>query len=184
MAMNDSEEDGMGFAEDLHSTVAQAALQLNRLTPEQAATPPAPGRWSPIQIIGHLIDSASNNHGRFVRAQLTEDLCFEGYDQEGWVEAQRWAEADWQELVALWEAFNLQIARLMAITPTEALRRPRANHNLDRLAWETVPADQPATLEYFMRDYLGHLKHHLRQIDPDLAGAPELQGGGGGIRRL
>jgi len=38
-----------------------------------------------------------------------------------------------------------------------------------------VPSEEPATLEYFMRDYIGHLRHHLRQIDSALADPPKLQ---------
>ncbi len=40
----------------------------------------------------------------------------------------------------------------------------RRELNLDRVAWQTVSQDDPVTLEYFIRDYIGHMKHHLRQI--------------------
>jgi hypothetical protein len=157
------------YAEDLRRTVIAAAPRLRALTAIEAARPRAPGKWSPKQIIGHLVDSASNNHGRFVRAQLADALRFEGYDQERWVEVQKYREAPWRELVDLWEAFNLHIARVMDAAPEEERTKPRADHVLDRLAWVAVPEGEPTTLEYFMRDYVGHLKHHLRQIDPALA---------------
>ena len=60
------------------------------ISDEAAATPPAPGKWSPKEVIGHLIDSAINNQGRFVRAQLDRNLNFPGYEQEGWVRLQRY----------------------------------------------------------------------------------------------
>ena len=41
----------------------------------------------------------------------------------------------------------------------------RREHTLDRIAWETVPRDEPVTLAYFVRDYINHLAHHLRQVD-------------------
>jgi hypothetical protein len=63
----------------------------------------------------------------------------------------------------------------MEATPEDVLGMARSDHNLHQLAWEVVPEDEPVTLEYFMRDYVGHLKHHLRQIDPDLADAPVRQ---------
>jgi hypothetical protein len=63
----------------------------------------------------------------------------------------------------------------METTPADVLRAPRADHNLHLRAWEVVPEDEPATLEYFMRDYVAHLKHHVRQIDPSLADPPVLQ---------
>ena len=159
----------LDYAEDLRRTVTAAAPRLRALTAAEAAKPRARGKWSPKQIVGHLIDSASNNHGRFVRAQLADSMRFEGYDQERWVEVQQYAGAPWPELVALWEGFNLHLARVMEAASEEARTRPRTDHALHRLAWQTVPEGAPTTLEYFMRDYVGHLKHHLRQIDPALA---------------
>lgn len=163
------------YAEDLRRTVGAAAARLRTFPAGAAATPRTPGKWSPKQIIGHLIDSATNNHGRFVRAQLQDALRFDGYEQASWVEVQNYADAPWPELVDLWAALNRQIARVMEEASEESRTRPRRDHALDRLAWKPVPADEPATLEYFMRDYVGHLKHHLRQIDPTLAEAPERQ---------
>jgi len=114
-----------------------------------------------------LIDSASNNHQRFVRAQFQDDLVFPGYDQDAWVLFQAYGDAHWLELVTLWKTFNIQIARIMENSPESVRNALRAKHNLDKLAWQPVPADQPATLDYFMNDYVEHLKHHLRQIFPD-----------------
>jgi hypothetical protein len=160
---------------ELRRVVTRAAERLRRMTNEEAVQPRQPGKWSPAQIIGHLVDSASNNHQRFVRARFRPGLRFDGYEQDVWVDAQHYASAPWSDLVDLWTAFNLHLARVMATTPEDVLRMPRRDHNLDVLAWEPVPAEEPTTLEYFMRDYVGHLKHHLRQIDPDLAEPPASQ---------
>jgi hypothetical protein len=162
-------------AEDLRTTVAHAVPRLRALPSDAAAKPRAPGKWSPKQIIGHLIDSATNNHGRFVRAQLRDSLEFDGYEQAEWVEVQKYADAPWLELVDLWTALNRHIARVIENAGPEARSRLRHEHGLDHLATEAVPADEPATLEYFMRDYVGHLKMHLRQIDESLADAPVRQ---------
>jgi hypothetical protein len=151
-------------AEDLRKTVNREGHRLETISPDKARKPVAPGKWSPQEIIGHLVDSASNNHGRFVRAQLTDDLTFPGYDQEAWVRMQAYAESDWLALVALWRAYNLHIAHIIERIPSEAATRQRTRHNFDEIAWKTVPKSETATLEYFVRDYVGHLKHHLAQI--------------------
>lgn len=152
--------------DDFRQTVDRAAGSLLALSDAQAARRPAPGKWSRKEIIGHLIDSASNNHGRFVRAQLQDDLVFAGYDQEAWVRIQRYQDRPWADLVRLWQAYNHHIAAVMAATDAHALTRPRTRHNLDELAWQAVSTTEPATLDYFMRDYVAHLKHHLRQALP------------------
>ena len=144
---------------------------LHRATPvllalDDAATTrrPAPGKWSPREIIGHLVDSASNNHQRFVRMRDRDDLVVEGYEQDAWVAAQRYQDAPWVELVLLWMTYNRHLARLMAATPAADRERVRHSHNLHLRAFRPVPADRPATLEYFMSDYVDHLEHHLAQV--------------------
>ena len=151
-------------ASDLRRTVDEAAERLHAIPAESAREPVAPGKWSPQEIIGHLVDSASNNHGRFVRAQLTDDLFFPGYDQAAWVSLQQYSTSDWSELVALWRTFNSHIAHVVERIPQSVASQPRSRHNLDEIAWKTVPREQPVTLEYFVRDYVAHLKHHLAQI--------------------
>ena len=152
------------FVDDLLHTLDRAAPALAGIGNERSRLHPAPGKWSPREVIGHLVDSASNNHQRFVRAQLQSDLVFPGYDQAAWVSLQRYADAPWHDLVALWVGFNRHIARVMEAVSEEELTRPRLRHNLQELAWVPVAQDQPATLEYFMRDYVKHLRHHVRQV--------------------
>jgi hypothetical protein len=154
----------MPAEERLRAAIASASPRLAAISDADAAKPFAPGKWSPKQIIGHLIDSASNNHQRFVRANFTDDLIFPGYDQEQWVALGQYAEAPWGSLVTLWREFNLQIARVMEATPALVRDLPRHRHNLDQLAWSAIAEDQPATLAYFMGDYVDHLEHHLGQI--------------------
>jgi hypothetical protein len=126
--------------------------------------PRAPGKWSPKEIIGHLIDSAANNHQRFVRAQFTDELVFPGYEQVEWVSTQRYRDRPWSDLVSLWRQYNLHLAHVMSSVPVEIRKKPRTKHNLHQLAWKAVPQSEPVTLEYFMRDYVGHLRNHLDQI--------------------
>jgi hypothetical protein len=156
--------DVIDYAVELRETVHGAEVYLNGLGEEASRRRPAPDKWCPREIIGHLIDSASNNHQRFIRAQFMDDLIFSGYEQDKWVSVQKYRDAPWSELIGLWRHFNLHIARVMETVPNDERMRPRARHNLDEIAWTTVPRDEPATLDYFMRDYVGHLRHHLAQI--------------------
>ncbi len=152
------------YAKELREAINEATPILQAMSDDRSRLRPAPGKWCPREIIGHLIDSASNNHQRFVRAQFQDDLIFPGYEQDAWVAAQQYRDAPWDDLIALWRSFNLHIARFMDIIPEDVRMRPRVRHNLDQIATNAVPRDKPATLDYFMRDYVVHLKHHLAQI--------------------
>lgn len=140
---------------------------LDRCTPLLLAVPaaaaaaaahrPAAGKWSKLEILGHLIDSAGNNQQKFVRLLLAGGpLDFVGYQQRGWVEAQHYRSADWPELVALWRALNRHLAQVIEHAP------------IDRLANTiTIDGEGPFRLDFVMRDYVEHTKHHLLQILPD-----------------
>src|SRR5687767_10729444 len=153
-----------GYAIRLREVVATTEPMLLAVPDAQTALRPRPGKWSPREIVGHLIDSASNNHQRFVRAGSQEDLVFPGYEQDQWVDVQDYQHASWHELVTLWAAFNRHLARVMAAIPEDARARPRLEHNLHEIAWRAVPASEPTTLDYFMNDYVDHLEHHITQV--------------------
>lgn len=153
-----------GYVLELRNAIKKTMPLLKNIGDEASRQPRSPGKWCPREIIGHLVDSASNNHQRFVRAWFQEDLVFPGYDQDAWVSVQSYRDAPWNDLIELWRLFNLQIARLMEDTPEELLLKPRVRHNLDVLAWKPLSREHPATLDYFMADYVAHLKHHLNQI--------------------
>jgi DinB family protein len=152
--------------DDLARVVEAASARLLEIPDEEAARPRAPGKWSRKEVIGHLVDSASHNHQRFVSAQLQDDLVFRGYEQDDFVRLQRYADVPWRDLVTLWRTYNLLIAHVMRGIPDAVRTRERARHNLDVIAFRTVPKERPATLEYLMRDYLVHLEHHLAQALP------------------
>ncbi len=69
------------------------------------------GGWSRKQILGHLIDSASNNHQRFVRARLQDELRWPGYDQSGCVQRAAISGARWR-FAAFWAAYNRFLAHV------------------------------------------------------------------------
>ncbi len=149
---------------NLKEIVLAAFEELLLATDQQVSMKPAPNKWSPKEILGHLIDSASNNHGRFVRAQSTDTLFGETYDQETWVEVQEYQMLNWQELLITWRQLNMQIAYLMHITEEDVRDNPRTKHNLHEIAFQDFQENEPATLGAFMEDYVIHLRHHLGQI--------------------
>jgi len=154
----------LSYVTRLHAVLDAAEPLLTAMPDDATAQCPAPGKWSPREIIGHLIDSASNNHQRFVRAAWQDDLVFNGYDQDRWVSLQDYQHASWKELVTLWAIFNRHIARVMSAIPTDVRTRVHTKHNLHDVAWRPVAEHEPATLDFFMDDYVGHLEHHLRQV--------------------
>jgi hypothetical protein len=157
-------ETELDYVAKLRATVDQVAERLREIPDTVASARPAPGKWCVKEIVGHLIDSAANNHRRFVQARWQDELVFPGYAQDDWVTVQDYRSAPWPELVTLWQTYNHHLARVMAAVPADVRTRLHRRHNLDQVAWQTIPADQPATLDYFMRDYVGHLEHHVAQI--------------------
>ena len=152
------------FIREFQQTIESAAQQLRQIPATQAAIRPAPDEWSAQEILGHLIDSAANNHRRFVEAQLKDDLVFTGYEQNRWVAVQQYQRASWPALIDLWQAYNLHLAHVISSIPANELTRPRSSHSLDKIAVQPVNTDTPASLEYLVRDYFRHLQGHLEQI--------------------
>ena len=152
------------FLDGFRQTVESAADRLKLIPEEQYRNRSSEEGWAPIEIVGHLIDSAANNHQRFVRAQFTDDLVFPGYEQEKWVSAQRYFNESWTEVIQLWRSYNLHLAHTASMIATDALTKQRTRHTLDQIAFNTVPSDEATTLEYLIRDYVDHLRHHLDQI--------------------
>ncbi len=140
-------------AAELVEVVENVARSLTRLTPQQAQRKPAPGKWSIQEIIGHLLDSAVNNHHRFIRAQEVELLIFPGYAQEHWVRAQNYNQSPWPNLLELWQLYNRHLAHVIDAVPAEKLEMECR-----------IGSYPPETLGFLIEDYLVHLKHHLKQI--------------------
>jgi len=152
------------WLDDFKQTIEAAPPRLLLISEGQSEQARAGDHWSSKQIIGHLIDSAANNHARFVMAQLKDDLLFAGYEQDGWVRVQQYQNAPWPQLVELWRAYNLHLLHVMSCVPQEKLMNQCTRHSLHKIAFETVSESEPVTLEYLMKDYIVHLKHHLNQI--------------------
>ena len=151
------------FLRDFEETIRSATARLQEISADESSQS-SDGEWSPKQILGHLIDSAANNHQRFVRGQFTDHLEFPGYEQEQWVSAQKYNDEQWLAVIELWRAYNLHLLHVVSVIPHEVLTQQRDKHSLDQIAFNAVERSAPATLGYLIRDYLDHLKHHLDQI--------------------
>ena len=141
------------LSEKLISVIEAAEPRLRQISEPESEKPVLSGGWSRKQVIGHLIDSASNNHQRFVRAAQESSLDFPGYDQEGNIRVQAPQEADWLLLVSLWAAYNRYLAHIIARLPASKLETPCR-----------IGSRAPVTLRFIATDYLTHLVHHLSQI--------------------
>ena len=142
------------IAADLHSAVDAGVELFRRVDETRTAERPAKGGWCAREILGHLVDSACNNHRRFIVGQSAGPVVFDGYDGDAWVARQRYAEVPFREIVALWCAYNRHLAHVIAAAPAETL------------AHRGTSPDGPGevTLGFLMEDYVVHLRHHLDQL--------------------
>lgn len=137
----------------------QELLQLlNEVLPTFSSAellePSAPGKWSRHEILGHLIDSAANNHRRFILALTQpEPLAIEPYNQDAWVRCADYQHTPLADLLTLWTSYNQQLIRLIARVPPEA--------HAFRC---TYASGYTVTLRWLMEDYAVHLEHHVQQL--------------------
>jgi hypothetical protein len=137
------------FEEQISATYRE----LTKISEERSQLPFREGGWSRKEILGHLIDSALNNHQRFVRAALDGKYNGPGYKQDGWVRMHGYGSMEWSRLLEHWRLQNELLS--------EVVKRIPENR------WEArceVGDYEPATLRFLVDDYLVHLQHHLDQI--------------------
>jgi hypothetical protein len=142
------------IADGIRKTVEDFVGRFDNLDEAIASQKPQPDKWSRKEILGHLIDSASNNHQRFVRAQYLKTVNLPSYEQKEWVNMQQYASRTWKELLGLWKAYNFHLAHILNHMSAECLQISC-----------TIGSGEPLTIGYIVVDYLGHLQHHLRQIE-------------------
>lgn len=147
------------LAARLRNLIAAELPALHSLTEEQALRKPAgPTAWSPKQELGHLIDSAANNHLRFVRAAIAPEtngtpLHFDSYAQDAWVYIHAYQDTPFSATIAFWSQYNTFIAALIERIPPASL----AVNCIVGLSAE-------ATLGFLIDDYIVHMQHHLDHL--------------------
>jgi hypothetical protein len=143
----------MQAIKQLRSLINEIPPRLNKLPRSQAELKPSPSKWSPKEELGHLLDSAANNHQRIVRTQLEDQPKMPDYDGNAWVKLHGYQDRNWQEMIELWRLLNRQL-----LAAAEAVPHP---------AWSrtcTIADSMPLTLKFVFEDYIEHMLHHLRHI--------------------
>lgn len=140
-------------ANEIRAIIARSVPVLRSFSSESAGNTPASGVWSKKEILGHLIDSAANNHQRIVRGAQNCASDFPTYSQNRWVEIQKYNETNWNELVDLFSIVNGHLCRVIDVLPPKVFSNPC-----------NVGKEEPVTLEYLIADYQRHLLYHLQQI--------------------
>ena len=125
---------------------------LRTVSEEAYSFKPSPEQWSKKEILGHLIDSAANNHQRFVRTQF-EDIPRITYNQNLWNRFSYYSGMNTEQLIRFWELYNRQLAEILTYIPDEFLSREC-----------NIGKEQNVTLEWIVQDYVRHLEHHVHQI--------------------
>lgn len=137
----------------LRQLLNDVPARLEELQPGEIEPKPAPAKWSPKEELGHLLDSAANNHQRIVRTQLDDKPAMPGYDGDLWVDLQAYQRRDWRELIESWRALNRQLLAAAEAVPDSAWSRTC-----------TIGDSGPLTLKFVFEDYLEHMIHHLTHI--------------------
>jgi hypothetical protein len=141
------------LAREFRSELGVLQAMLLGLDPALADVPWRAGGWTRKQIVGHLLDSATNNRQRFVRASTDGRYAGPFYTQKAWVAAHGYAEQSWETLLRWWQAEHEILAAVVDRIPEEGLS-----------AECVVGDDAPVTLRFLIEDYLAHQRWHFAQL--------------------
>lgn len=131
--------------------IDKAVDLLLEISDEEMSRKVSPDKWSKKEILGHLIDSATNNHQRFIRAQYESNPQII-YDQNKWNEFNFYQEIESSQIINFWTIYNRQIIEIIKRIPKE------------NLANQVSVGEKIMTLEFIIDDYVEHLEHHLKQL--------------------
>ncbi len=142
-----------GTAPELRQAVEKFFARYSSLPDSLTGIRLSEDRWSLKEIIGHLIDSASNNHQRFVRLQLSRRLQFPEYQNERWLSVEKHNALAWADLLALWRSYNLLLAHIIEHLDPESL------------VHVMVSEEREVKLSELVKDYLSHVQGHIEHFE-------------------
>jgi uncharacterized damage-inducible protein DinB len=137
----------------LRALIDQLPARLTKVPDDQVQRKPSSSEWSLKEELGHLLDSAANNHQRIVRAQVEDNPAMPGYDGDEWVKLHRYQDRDWSSLIAIWADLNRQLLAAAEAVPDSAWSRTC-----------TIADSAPLTLKFVFNDYIDHMVGHLRHM--------------------
>jgi hypothetical protein len=137
----------------LTQTIERELPSLRKLSEQSSSLARGPGKWSPKEELGHLIDSAANNHIRFVCAALEPEFRGPGYSQDDWVRLHGYGGLPWETILNVWFQYNVLLAALV-----ERISEDR----LKTLCF--IGANPAVTLGFVIEDYILHMQHHIDQL--------------------
>lgn len=144
--------------QELLRLIEEWEIKLIRLSVDAMKAKNSQGRTIK-QIVGHMIDSASNNIHRIVHMQYQPTpLIYPDYaalgNNDRWIAIQNYQAEEWDTLVQLWKYSNIHIVHVI---------RNVDESKLDN-EWITAMGDR-VSLRAMIADYPRHFKLHLNEID-------------------
>jgi len=141
------------LGDEFRSRIHAAYERLSAISESQASAPYRSGGWLRKEVLGHLLDSAANNHIRIAHAAISGHFEGPEYNQTEWVRMHNYAAADWQNLLKQWHDRNLLIGTFVAHIPEDRVA-----------ALCRIGEAAPVPLGFIITDYLDHMDHHIDQI--------------------
>jgi len=157
----------MKYHETISEILTTAVNEIDKIDEATMSLKPAPNKWSKREILGHLVDSAYNNHQRFIKANTQAHLQFEGYDQDEWVKINDYQNRTTGEVVDLWLVCNFHLSFMLKELPETLLHKKTTKHYFHKMCMQPLPEGEASSLSYLIWDYIYHIEYHLKQIIPN-----------------
>lgn len=158
---------GKKYADLLMNIVLSSSTMIEALGPDFLETRRSGKKWNKRQILGHLIDSAYNNHQRIIRTEAQGNMIYKGYDADYWVDMNQYAVRKSDEVLESFIVVQRHFANVVAGLSDEKLTLEYEDHQLNETAMQEFPSGGRGSLSFLIWDYIYHIEHHLKQIFDD-----------------
>ena len=155
------------YHQQLNEIINNAGDKIKEISTQDFNSKTNPSKWSKKEILGHLIDSAYNNHRRLVMGQSQGHLTFDGYDQDHWAIANPYQGRKTSDIIQTWAVVNRHLGVLIDHIPRAQVEKKTTNHNYHKIGMRTFEESEAVNLAMLIEDYIFHTEYHLAQIIPD-----------------